>query len=104
MVVHLGCRCRKVFSDTRKILSRCLKFYHNTLLFGSMAMKTATLTLLTSEATGRALLKAQTTELATGKNTSLLGRLDKVEVEIWTYLSWPVVLEGATTKSRGQMW
>ena len=45
-------------------------------------MKTATLTLLTSEATGRALLKAQTTELATGKNTNLLGRLDKIEVEI----------------------
>jgi len=34
-----------------------------------MAMKTATLTLLTSEATGKALLKTQTTELATGKNT-----------------------------------
>ena len=47
-----------------------------------MAMKTATLTLLTSEATGRAILKAQTTELATGKNTSLLGRLDEIEVEI----------------------
>ena len=47
-----------------------------------MAMKTAKLTLLTSEATGRALLKTQTTELATGKNTSLLGRLDKTKMEI----------------------
>ena len=56
-----------------------MKFYHNMPLFGSMAMKTAT---LTSEATGRAILKAQTTELATGKNTSLLGRLDEIEVEI----------------------
>ena len=45
-------------------------------------MKTATLTLLTSEATGRALLKTQTTKLATGKNTSLLGRQDKFEVDI----------------------
>ena len=47
-----------------------------------MAMKTATMTLLTSEATGRALLKVQITELATDKNTSILGRLDKIEVEI----------------------
>jgi len=39
-------------------------------------MKTVMLTLLTSEATGRALLKAQATELhvATNKNTSLLPR------------------------------
>ena len=36
-------------------------------------MKTVMLTLLTSEATGRELLKAQATELAAGKNTSLLA-------------------------------
>ena len=56
-----------------------------------MAVKIATLTLLTSEATGRSLLKAQITELATGKNTSLLGRLDEIEVEI-TYQWWLVVI------------
>ena len=56
-----------------------------------MAVKIATLTLLISEATGGALLKAQTTELATGKSTSLLGRLDEIEVEI-TYQWWLVVI------------
>ena len=43
-------------------------------------------------------------KLVTGKNTSLLGRLDKIEVEIWTYWWWLVVSERATTKSRGQLW
>jgi len=44
------------------------------------------LTLHTSEATRRALLKAQATELhvhvATGTNTTLLGMLNQIEMEI----------------------
>jgi len=34
------------------------------------------------EAKGRVLLKAHATELAISKNTSLPGRLDKIEMEI----------------------
>jgi len=34
------------------------------------------------EATGSAQLKVHTTMLATGKNTSLLSRLDKIETEV----------------------
>ena len=38
--------------------------------------------LISLEATRRVLLKAHATGLATGKNTSLLGMLDQIEMEM----------------------
>jgi len=56
------------------------------------------------EATGRVLLKVHAIALTTGKNTSLLGMLDQIEVKMETYLWWQIICERATISSRDWLW
>ena len=70
----------------------------------NLSQTLANLLMSSLQATGRVLLKVHAIALATGKNTSLLGMLDQSEVEMVTYLWWPIIHKRATTSSRDWLW